>query len=252
MQVLGLLIVLISLVVSTTARSSFGRRLWTVTHGTRGCSVTCDIFNGKCPYPNKCTNIYWLRRQQVSCFKRGKQLHQSRGEVWCGRETNPNWSRGIGRTHSPRRLSSFIRRLTRVDKVAYENGEFVPTRSHGFTRDVGEVMERRRLMNCMGLGSTRYRCRLLSERETCNCECGRDYRRCFKIETGSKCSYIKRTPERVCNGERCIWDWKGYSIKDENMMRDIEGCKNAEVACKRTCSSLPATHTRRPRSSFRI
>ena len=54
---------------------------------------------------------------QVNCFKRGKQLHHSRGEVWCGRELDPNWSRGIGRAPSPRRLSSFIRRL---DKITYE------------------------------------------------------------------------------------------------------------------------------------
>ena len=250
MRAVGLLIVVLSLAVCTTAR-----RLWTITHGTRGCSVTCDIFNGKCPYPSKCTDIYWLRRVQVNCFKRGGQLYQSHGEVWCGRETNPNWSHGIGRTPSPRRLSLFLARMNKVaneeEAVEHRRLRRSDARRLASFDDRFQVMEHRRLMSCLGLGHTRPLCIGFGP-AACNCKCRRAYKTCFMAKTGHDCSNIRRTPVRVCNGERCIWDWKGYTPpKGRPMIRKIEGCKSAEVACKSRCTSRapgPTSSSRRPTS----
>ena len=82
------------------------RHLWSLSTSRDSCSFRCDLFSEKCPYPTKCTNKHWLQRAKVICFKRDMQLYQSRGQVWCGPETNPSWSNGIGRSpHDYRRLS---------------------------------------------------------------------------------------------------------------------------------------------------
>ena len=244
MRVLGLLIVLISLVVSTTARrSSLGRHLWTITQGTHGCSVTCDIFNGKCPYPTKCTSVYWLRRQQVKCFKRCGQLLQSRGEAWCGREVDPNWSKGIGRAPSPRRLSSFIRRL---DRIPYggEPEKYRMLRRFNARRLVAiQARERRRLMAC---GTSMTICPM-NEPARCNCKCSREYKFCYTRTTGHRCTNVRRTPKRVCNGSRCILDWGGYTPPGgASMVSGLERCKNRETACKSKCRYVKATNYPRP------
>ena len=103
----------------------------------------------------------------------------------------------------------------------------------------GEATERRRLMAC---GTPSYLCPR-NEPARCNCECGRAYKRCFTATTGSRCSNIRRTPVRVCNGARCIWDWKGYIPPGgSHMVRNIERCKNQQVACTRKCRSVKATN----------
>ena len=113
----------------------------------------------------------------------------------------------------------------------------------------GEAPERRRLMSC---GVSRHLCPH-NEPARCNCECKRAYMRCYTSKTGSQCSNIRRTPVRVCNGQRCIWDWKGYKPPGgTHMVRNIEGCKNAEVACKRKCSSVKATNYPPRYNFFRI
>ena len=270
MRAVGLPIVVLSLVVCTTAR-----RLWTVTHGTRGCSVTCDIFNGKCPFPSKCTDIYWLRRVQVKCFKRGKQLYHSSGEVWCDRETDPNWSRGIGRSYSRNRPlveRSFMR--TRMDK-AYEehvsghcvkwdryyrclvkiteNGEYVPTH-------VGEVMERRRLRaranfeeaverrrlpSCYP--SSFYVCPRYDSEKECKCKCKKQYQRCYSSATGRDCT-TAGSPKRVCNGQRCIWDWGGWTPRGGNNLMDrIENCGNKQLKCEKRCPRSSSKKKHGPR-----
>ena len=234
----GLLLALIcaSLVACSTAQKSFGRRLWTVTSGKNGCSVQCDIFSGKCPYPSKCTNSYWLRRVQVSCFKRGMQLYRSGGEVFCRTETDPTWSVGIGRPIRSRRLSTFIRRLARTGKaVAADLSEGdVPRRMLRRSAAFEEVMERRRLMGC---GYARLNC----PHRDCKCECKQEYLRCFSRRMGSQCTNVRRIPLRVCNGQRCIWDWKGYT-PPMGLARDVEYCLNEEIRCENRCTSTTAPH----------
>ena len=227
----GLLLALIcaSLVACSTAQTSFGRRLWTVTSGKNGCSVQCDIFSGKCPYPSKCTNSYWLRRVQVSCFKRGMQLYRSGGEVFCRTETDPTWSVGIGRPIRSRRLSTFIRRLARTGKaVAADLSEGdVPRRMLRRSAAFEEAMERRRLMGCAA--PTNW-CPAFD----CNCKCRHEYLVCYTMKLGSQCANVRRLPKRVCNGSRCIWDWGGYT---SGRARDVEYCLNQQLRCKSRCRS---------------
>jgi hypothetical protein len=223
-----------SLIACSTAQK------WTVTSSSSGCSLQCDIFSGTCPYPSKCSGIYWLRRVQVSCFKRGMQLYQSGGEVWCGPETDPNWSIGIGRVPRSRRLSALIRRLARVDKAAAADltEADVPRRMLRRSAAFEEAMERRRLASCGGLGAVRYSCPSEHTIVGCDCECRRDFKSCFTTRTGSQCTNIRRRPDKlVCNGLtplRCIWDWRGYTPA-RGKAKDVEYCLNQRERCKRRC-----------------
>lgn len=208
----------------TTAQDSSVRRLWSIHSGKDFCSFNCNIFAEKCPYPTKCTDKYWLQRQKVNCFKRDMQLHVSGGKAWCGEVTNPNWSNGIGRP--PRRLSSFIRRLTRAEKAIAASIDLGASRLL-----LEEVIARRRLASCAA-PTNRCPSDIFGTRPGCHCKCDYEYKFCFAMRLGSACTSLRHLPTKVCNSARCFWDWRGYQFSRAS---DVERCLNTKESCKRRC-----------------
>ena len=248
MRAVGLLIVVLSLVVCTTAR-----RLWTVTHGTEYANSLWDEDEDDEEVGVSCST---MRRQHINYCTSSCDKRSPRSSRFGGRESCYAMCYREGGRICRRRLR------TRMDKVAYEehvsghcvkwdryhrclvkiteNGEYVPTR-------VGEVMERRRLRARANFEEAVERRRLPScyhsfyvcprydSEKECKCKCKKQYQRCYSRATGRDCT-TAGSPKRVCNGQRCIWDWGGWTPRGGNNLMDaIENCGNKKEICEKRC-----------------